>query len=97
MVRWLHLSDVHERDGEPHFRRRMYGQIIDEVRRRPKPDFVFLTGDMAFAGTDGEYHSLEEHFIASLKEAVGKDASQFLATMMLIANAVSNRDRGLTT
>jgi len=66
-VRWLHISDVHECEREHGFRRRMYLEIVEEVGRHPKPDLVFLTGDMAFAGTEREYLSLEEHFISPLK------------------------------
>ena len=69
-VRWLHISDVHECEREHSFRRRMYLEIVEEARRHPKPDLVFLTGDMAFAGTEREYLSLEEHFISPLKTAL---------------------------
>jgi predicted MPP superfamily phosphohydrolase len=70
-IRWLHLSDVHECERESHFRKRMYEQIVDKgVKGQPPPDLVFLTGDMAFAGTEKEYVSLEEAFIAPLKKVL---------------------------
>ena len=68
-VRWLHISDVHECEREHGFRRRMYLEIVEEAGRYPKPDLVFLTGDMAFAGTEREYLSLEEHFISPAEAA----------------------------
>lgn len=42
MIRWLHLSDVHEYEGNDHSRTRMYDNIIKEVKDRGnKPDLVF--------------------------------------------------------
>lgn len=67
-IRWLHLSDIHECNREGHFRKRMYAEIIKEAGRQKPPDLVFLTGDMAFAGTEKEYLSLEEAFITPLKK-----------------------------
>jgi 3',5'-cyclic AMP phosphodiesterase CpdA len=66
-IRWLHLSDVHECEREGHFRKRIYAEIVKEVEsRKEPPDLVFLTGDVAFAGTKKEYLRLEEAFIAPL-------------------------------
>lgn len=70
-LRWLHLSDVHETRKDGANRARMYDQILAEVQRQPKPDIVFVTGDVAYAGRDTEYQSLEESFIRPLKALVG--------------------------
>lgn len=77
-LRWLHLSDIHEavRDGVN--RVRMYDQILAEVELRDRPDVVFLTGDVAFAGEESEYHSLERSFIEPLKALVGADCPLFV-------------------
>lgn len=75
-VRWLHLSDVHEKKDQQRFRRKMYDEIIEEVRRHPKPDLVFLTGDMAFGGAKDEYERLESGFIYPLKKIL-PDAPMF--------------------
>jgi predicted MPP superfamily phosphohydrolase len=67
-IRWLHLSDVHECQREGHFRKRMYEQIVEKGVKGRHPDLVFLTGDMAFAGKEKEYVSLEAALIAPLKK-----------------------------
>lgn len=71
MIRWLHLSDVHEHKSDGYPRTRMYGKIIEEVNKRAdKPDLVFFTGDLAFSGTKAEYEKLQAGFIAPLREAL---------------------------
>jgi Calcineurin-like phosphoesterase len=76
-IRWLHLSDIHERDCERYARKRMYNQIIEAVKAHTAPDLVFLTGDMAFGGSEHEYHSLEDAFIGRLKEALPPNCPLF--------------------
>jgi predicted MPP superfamily phosphohydrolase len=76
-IRWLQISDIHECSREGHFRKRMYAEIIKEVERRAPPDLVFLTGDMAFAGTESEYLSLEKAFIEPLKKVLPPDCPIF--------------------
>jgi hypothetical protein len=56
----------------------MYRQIITEVQQQPKPDLVFLTGDLSFKGADDEYRSLEEAFISPLKAALPPSCPFFL-------------------
>lgn len=76
MIRWLHLSDVHEHPGEENNRRRLYDEIVREVERRTKasngaqPHFVFLTGDLAFTGKEEEYETLKRAFIEPLRAAL---------------------------
>jgi 3',5'-cyclic AMP phosphodiesterase CpdA len=71
MIRWLHLSDVHENEDGGHPRRRMYDHILKAVKgRAEKPHLVFLTGDLAFKGTAAEYEKLNAGFIQPLKEAL---------------------------
>ncbi len=68
MIRWLHISDIHERKRDEHHRQHMFDEIIEKgIKGNPAPDMVFLTGDMAFAGEESEYLSLEEKFIKPLK------------------------------
>lgn len=80
MIRWLHLSDVHENDKGEHARKNMYRHIIKEVEQRNSepPDVVFLTGDLAFAGTQEEYTALETDFIAPLKGVLPPDCPLFM-------------------
>ena len=77
-IRWLHLSDVHENKREKYARDRMYEKIVKEVaEHRPAPDFVFLTGDLAFSGKEVEYDRLEKEFIAPLKTVLPADCPIF--------------------
>ena len=78
-IRWLHLSDVHECDREGYHREAMYDEIVAAVRgRQTPPDFVFFTGDLAFAGTEGEYESLRARFFDPLKDALPDDCPIFV-------------------
>jgi metallophosphoesterase superfamily enzyme len=76
-IRWLHISDIHECSREGHFRKRMYAEIVAEVERQTPPDLVFLTGDIAFAGTEPEYLGLEKAFIDPLKKALPTNCPVF--------------------
>lgn len=78
-ISWLHLSDVHECDRDSYHRNAMYGQIVEAVRNRtPPPDLVFLTGDLAFAGTEAEYTLLKQGFFDAFKEALPADCPIFM-------------------
>jgi hypothetical protein len=79
LVRWLHLSDIHERQSDRYARRRMYLEIVKEVSARSdKPHLVFLTGDLAFKGAVEEYRTLEETFIHPLKQAIPSNCPIFM-------------------
>ncbi len=72
MLRWLHLSDVHESAKTPYVRNRMYEQILAHVEGRPRPNVVFLTGDLAFGGTKPEYDQLRANFLTPLRALIGE-------------------------
>lgn len=77
-IRWLHLSDVHERDKETYHRKAMYDQIVAEVRgAASKPDVVFFTGDLAFAGKSSEYELLKQRLLTPLRVVIGDDCPIF--------------------
>ena len=70
-MRWLHLSDVHERNTEEYARVGMYQQIIEQVESHAEQvDAVFFTGDLAFAGSEAEYDLLERRLITPLQEVL---------------------------
>lgn len=69
----------------------MHDEIVKEVGRRAPPDLVFLTGDMAFAGTEKEYQSLEEAFVAPLKNVLPPDCPIFT----IPGNHDVDRERGI--
>lgn len=67
-VRWLHISDVHECERDGYHRTAMFDAIVAAVgERKPKLDFVFFTGDLAFSGNTEEYVLLRERFLDPLK------------------------------
>lgn len=71
MVRWLHISDVHECDKENYHRKAMYDEIIAAAQERnPKPHLVFITGDLAFSGIKDEYKSFRTRLFDPLKAAL---------------------------
>jgi predicted phosphodiesterase len=76
-MRWLHISDIHERERDRYFRQRTYDRIIEEVGKRQAPDVVFLTGDMAFSGRESEYRSLEAAFVEPLRAALPAECPVF--------------------
>jgi Calcineurin-like phosphoesterase len=69
----------------------MYDEIVKEVGGREPADLVFLTGDMAFAGTENEYQSLEEAFVAPLKKVLPPDCPIFT----IPGNHDVDRERGI--
>ncbi len=57
----------------------MYDEIVEEViKRQTKPDFVFFTGNLAFAGMEEEYESLRKRFLDPLKDALPDDCPIFM-------------------
>ena len=77
-IRWLHISDVHECSRDGFHRQGMYEAIVQNVEQRPKkPDFVFFTGDLAFAGIAAEYDLLQERFLTPLRAALPEGCPVF--------------------
>jgi len=61
-ITWLHLSDLHFRKGEQQAWDRdiVLHTLLDDVRERIKrdglrPDFILVSGDIAFSGSADEY------------------------------------------
>jgi 3',5'-cyclic AMP phosphodiesterase CpdA len=78
---WLHLSDVHFGHGDEAHRwsqEQVVNSLIDDIRtcieRRPdpapRPQALFLTGDVAFKGAANEYHAAAE-WLRKLTRVVG--------------------------
>jgi formylglycine-generating enzyme required for sulfatase activity/calcineurin-like phosphoesterase family protein len=68
-IKILHLSDIHFRKGKEDnkgFRQQVRGKLIaavkKQVRENGSPDFVAVTGDIAFSGKKGEYKEAEDFF-----------------------------------
>jgi len=79
-LRWLHISDLHFYDPQKPSGLRFEQKIVTqqllhdvaEMRRRLNgpPDFVLLTGDIAFGGEEAEYKAAQE-WLNNLEAAAG--------------------------
>lgn len=79
-LRWLHISDLHFYDQQKPSGLRFEQKIVTqqllrdvvEMRRRfdDPPDFVLLTGDIAFGGEQAEYKAAQE-WVNNLEAAAG--------------------------
>lgn len=65
-VRWLHLSDFHFRERMAWDQRppleALERWLRERATRGERPDLVFVTGDIAWSGRDGEYELAEDYF-----------------------------------
>jgi len=77
---WLHLSDFHLRKKtgweQDVVLETMLRDIHTRFRQQCRPDMVFVTGDIAFAGKEEEY-KLAEDFIRKLCDAVQLPEGRF--------------------
>ncbi len=76
-ITWLHLSDFHFRAGEQHVWNEniVLDALLEDVRDRMavdglRPDFVVVSGDLAFSGQPAEY-DLAGRFFDDLLQATG--------------------------
>ena len=73
-VRWLHISDLHMREGEDAPRQAVLTAMLQEIGQRHEAgatvDFVVVSGDLAFSGKRSEY-ALVAEFLGELAAAVG--------------------------
>ncbi len=71
---WLHLSDFHI-GKDDYAQRQILGYILEEIDRAikagRKPDFVFITGDLADKGKSEEFAKFDELFLIPLLERLG--------------------------
>ncbi len=75
-IRWLHLSDFHV-GKDDYGQSQLFKYILHHVKKRPKPDFVFITGDIAQSGQKIQYDKFGDEFIEPLKEYLGKQGKIF--------------------
>lgn len=76
IVNWLHLSDFHTgKDG--YAESQMFTRILSHARKKVadgfKPDFVFITGDVADKGASDQYEKFCDEFLHPLLEIFGGD------------------------
>ncbi|MBI4750804.1 MAG: metallophosphoesterase [Acidobacteria bacterium] len=75
VLTWLHLSDIHFGEKRHHEQRAVLNRLLTDVKAlREKEnlafDFVFVTGDIAWSGTDVEYMDAKS-FLEELQRAAG--------------------------
>lgn len=75
-LRWLHLSDFHF--GKEVFQQELVsGKIIDHIKEQisegNRPDFVFITGDIANAGKKEEYELFVRIILDPVLEVMGRE------------------------
>jgi 3',5'-cyclic AMP phosphodiesterase CpdA len=76
-VTWLHISDLHWRESETYDANIVARALLNDLAKRDEIapelahiDFVFVTGDIAFAGQSEEYR-LAERFFDDLRRTTG--------------------------
>jgi Mg-chelatase subunit ChlD/predicted MPP superfamily phosphohydrolase len=67
VVTWLHLSDLHFQSSQPWEQTIVLKALLRDVlgnlpRQQLRPDFVFVTGDIANTGQQAEYAQAERFF-----------------------------------
>lgn len=77
VIRWLHVSDFHVgKDG--YEQRRLFSELLREIERWKdthdfRPNYVFITGDIANKGLAKEYEAFRAGFLQPLRGVI--DAS----------------------
>ena len=84
---WLHLSDFHL-GKDDYAQRRILEYILAEVDARiaagGKPDFVFITGDLANKGRADEFELFDKEFLVPLLEKLGDTYFGSCVTTLLL-------------
>jgi predicted phosphodiesterase len=78
-IRWLHLSDFHVGKDE-YAQRQMFERILKHVESKSaegsKPDFLFITGDLANKGQRAEYDIFNRDLLIPLQTLLGSDIGE---------------------
>lgn len=74
-VTWLHLSDIHFTESSTYDENIVLRALVRDVNEQIhdeglKPDFIVVTGDIAFSGNPAEY-ALARHFFETLLNVTG--------------------------
>lgn len=98
-ISWLHLSDLHLKLSDSYNQSRLLTALLADVdeqfrRHNASPDFVVLTGDLAFSGQPEEY-GIASQFLDELLARVALDRSRlFLVPGNHDINRLLLTDRG---
>ena len=78
-IRWLHISDIHMREGEDAQRQAVLSAMLEDIGSRNRTeaplDFVVATGDLAFSGKESEYE-LVAQFLGDLIVSTGLNSDR---------------------
>src|SRR5690242_10849346 len=84
MISWIHLSDWHQK-GPSFDRGIVRDALLKDILSRKQIsddlanlDFAVFSGDLAFSGKDGEYHSAKTEFIDPVLDACGLTPDRLL-------------------
>lgn len=73
MISWVHLSDLHfgkEKPAQKLYYRQLLHHISERIQNKGAPDFVFITGDIAYTGEKHEYDMAAEEFLFPLSTLI---------------------------
>lgn len=95
-ITWLHISDLHIKDGDPYDRNNVLDALVryvtdEKQHSRRAPDIIFATGDIAHSGKHSEYQRATT-FFDELLEAAGLDKSRLF---VIPGNHDVERSKGL--
>ena len=77
---WLHLSDLHFRDKDQYDQSIVINGLLEDVHslmqaEGPKPNAIFITGDIAYSGKVSEYE-IADKFLNQISKITGLNNSQ---------------------
>lgn len=79
MIKWLHLSDFHfgkqphSSYQQPFMAKKIIEHIGSQLQVFGRPDFVFITGDIANSGKEEEFKLFNDNVIEPIVELLGYD------------------------
>ena len=74
-IHWLHISDFHLKENQTTRQNAVLDAMLKDIKRRHNDglvvDFVLVTGDLAFSGSESEY-GLSKAFLEKLSMTIGR-------------------------
>jgi len=81
VVRWIHISDLHFRTGDQYNRNVVLDSLLEDVNELQQtgfvPDFIFITGDLAFSGKSAEY-AIASQFLKDIQRRSGVPSERII-------------------
>lgn len=73
-IKWLHLSDFHvgqDDYGQTQLFKSILKHVSEQKERGITPDYIFVTGDLAYKGAASEYIKFNTDFLEPLQKIIG--------------------------